>query len=63
MRRPQRIAAKLLGYGALKDNISSLYPHARIYVVAHRTYRESDMYFRRVDLPNFTLPEGAALLY
>ena len=57
------IAAKLLGYGALKDNISSLYPHARIYVVAHRTYRESDMYFRRVDLPNFTLPEGAALLY
>lgn len=57
------VANRLLSYDALKANISELYPHARVYIVSHRTYREDCMYFRRVDNPNFALPEGTVLLY
>ncbi|MGN1060410.1 MAG: Rne/Rng family ribonuclease [Candidatus Coproplasma sp.] len=53
----------VLNYTELKEEVSSLYPQARIYVVSHRTYRESAMYFRKVDEPNFTMPEGTMLLY
>ncbi|MDE7087615.1 MAG: Rne/Rng family ribonuclease [Clostridia bacterium] len=57
------IANRLMAYGALKENIAQLYPHARVYIIFHRTYREDCMYFRRVDSPNFALPEGTVLLY
>ncbi len=57
------VANTLAGYGALKRNVASLYPQARIYIISHRTYRESDMYFRKIDGPSFSLPEGAVLLY
>ncbi|MDE6374075.1 MAG: ribonuclease E/G, partial [Clostridia bacterium] len=57
------IADKLMGYTALKNNIAALYPQARVYIIFHRTYREDCMYFRKVDSPAFTLPEGAVLLY
>lgn len=57
------LANFILGYDALKQDIAALYPQARVYIVAHRTYKEKNMYFRRVDIPNFTLPEGTMLLY
>lgn len=57
------IANKLLSYTALKENIAALYPHARVYIISHRTYREDNMYFRKVNSPSFTLPEGTVLLY
>lgn len=57
------VANYVLNYAALKRNLADLYPQARVYLVAHRTYRETAMYFRRVDIPNFPLPEGAMLLY
>lgn len=44
-------------------NIASLYPMARVYVVAHRTYAENAMYFRAVEEPAFAMPEGTVLLY
>lgn len=57
------LADKLMSHTALKKNIAELYPHARVYIVFHRTYRENCMYFRKVDSPSFVLPEGAVLLY
>lgn len=57
------VANKLINYNALKANIAALYQEARVYIIFHRTYREENMYFRRVDSPHFTLPEGAVLLY
>lgn len=57
------VANRLMGYTALKENIAALYPQARVYIIFHRTYREDCMYFRKVDLPNFALPEGTVLLY
>ena len=57
------VANKLMSYTALKDNIAALYPHARVYIIFHRTYREDSMYLRKVNSPHFTLPEGTVLLY
>ena len=57
------VANRLMQYTALKENIAALYPQARVYIIFHRTYREENMYFRKVDLPNFALPEGTVLLY
>ena len=57
------VANRLAGYEAIKENISTLYPQARVYIVGHRTYREDNMYFRKIDEAHFTLPEGAILLY
>ena len=57
------IADKLMGYSALKENIAALYPQARVYITFHRTYRETNMYFRKVNSPHFALPEGTVLLY
>ena len=57
------VANKLMGYTALKENIAALYPQARVYITFHRTYRENNMYFRKVSSPNFALPEGTVLLY
>lgn len=57
------VANRLLNYAALKENIAALYPQARVYIVSHRTYSEDTLYFRRIDSPNFTLPEGYMLLY
>ena len=45
------------------DNISALYPMARVYLVAHRTYAEDSMYFRAVEESTFVMPEGTVLLY
>lgn len=45
------------------DNISALYPMARVYAVAHRTYAEDAMYFRAVEESTFVMPEGTVLLY
>lgn len=57
------IGNKLMGYTALKENVAALYPQARVYIIFHRTYREDSMYFRKVNSPTFTLPEGSVLLY
>lgn len=57
------VASRLMNYAALKENVAALYPQARVYIIFHRTYREESMYFRKVDLPHFTLPEGTVLLY
>ncbi len=57
------IANAALSDEPLKKNIASLYPQARVYVILHRTYKEDAMYFRKVDAPHFTLPEGTMLLY
>ena len=57
------VANKLMSYEALKRNVAALYPEARIYIIFHRTYREDAMYFRKVNSPTFTLPEGTVLLY
>ncbi len=57
------VANKLMAYDALKENVAALYPHARVYIIFHRTYREDSMYFRKVNTPHFTLPEGTVLLY
>lgn len=57
------VANTLMGYDELKANIASLYPQARIYIIFHRTYRESNMYFRKIDGPSFSLPEGTVLMY
>lgn len=57
------VANFLMSYTALKENVAKLYPQARVYIIFHRTYREDCMYFRRVDSPNFALPEGTVLLY
>ena len=57
------IAGYVLSFAELKADLAALYPEARVYVVAHRTYRETAMYFRKVDKPNFTMPEGTMLLY
>lgn len=57
------VANRLISYSALKENIAALYPQARIYIIFHRTYREDAMYFRKVNSNNYTLPEGAVLLY
>ncbi|MGN0805894.1 MAG: Rne/Rng family ribonuclease [Candidatus Coproplasma sp.] len=57
------IANYVLNYAELKEDLAALYPQARVYLVAHRTYRETAMYFRRVDVPNYTMPEGTMLLY
>lgn len=57
------VAGALLAHTALKENISALYPEARVYVIAHRTYQETDMYFRKVDVAGYALPEGTVLLY
>lgn len=47
----------------LKENISSLYPDARIYVIPHRTYAETSVYLRSITSPSIPLPEGHILLY
>lgn len=57
------VANYVLNCTALKQDLAALYPQARVYIVAHRTYRDTAMYFRRVDIPNFTMPEGTMLLY
>ncbi|MGN0813391.1 MAG: Rne/Rng family ribonuclease [Candidatus Coproplasma sp.] len=57
------IANYVLNFTELKDDVASLYPQSRVYVVAHRTYKETAMYFRKVDKPSFTMPEGTMLLY
>lgn len=57
------VANRLTGYTALKENIAELYPQARVYITSHRTYRESNMYFRKVSSMGFVLPEGTVLLY
>ncbi|MCM1438855.1 MAG: Rne/Rng family ribonuclease [Roseburia sp.] len=57
------VANRLMEYTALKENIAALYPQARVYIIFHRTYREDRMYFRKVDLNNFAMPEGTVLLY
>ncbi|MDE6790165.1 MAG: hypothetical protein K2J61_00425, partial [Clostridia bacterium] len=57
------IADKLMAYSALKENIAALYPHARVYITFHRTYRETNMYLSKVNSPHFALPEGTVLLY
>ena len=57
------VAGALAGFTAMKENIASLYPEARVYIVSHRTYREDQMYFRSVSAQNFALPEGTVLLY
>ena len=53
----------LTGNAAIKDNIASLYPEARIYVIPHRTYSESSVYLRSITSPSIPLPEGHILLY
>ncbi len=57
------VANTLAAHRAMKENIAGLYPHARVYIVSHRTYREDMMYFRSVNSTNFALPEGTILLY
>lgn len=57
------IANKLTSYAAMIENISALYPMARVYIVAHRTYAENAMYFRAVEESTFVMPEGTVLLY
>ena len=57
------VANHLVSYDALKENIAALYPEARVYIVAHRTYREDTMNFRKVASTGFALPEGTVLLY
>ena len=57
------IATYVLNFKELKDDIACLYPQSRVYIVAHRTYKETAMYFRKVDKPGFTMPEGTMLLY
>ena len=53
----------LIASKPIVENISSLYPMARVYVVAHRTYAEDAMYFRAVEESTFVMPEGTVLLY
>lgn len=57
------ICNALVADKALIENISALYPMARVYVVAHRTYAEDCMYFRAVEESTFVMPEGTILLY
>ncbi|MGN0807490.1 MAG: Rne/Rng family ribonuclease [Candidatus Coproplasma sp.] len=57
------IANYVLNFTELKNDVALLYPQSRVYIVAHRTYKETAMYFRKVDKPNFTMPEGTMLLY
>ncbi|MGN1104069.1 MAG: ribonuclease E/G, partial [Candidatus Coproplasma sp.] len=57
------IAMFVLNFTELKNDVAKLYPQSRVYVVAHRTYKETAMYFRKVDKPGFTMPEGTMLLY
>lgn len=45
------------------ENIAALYPTARVYLVAHRTYAEDATYFRAVEESTFVMPEGTVLLY
>ena len=57
------ICNALISYKPIIENISALYPMARVYVVAHRTYSEDAMYFRAVEESTFVMPEGTILLY
>ncbi|MGN1372961.1 MAG: Rne/Rng family ribonuclease [Candidatus Coproplasma sp.] len=57
------IAMFVLNFQELRDDVAELYPQSRVYIVAHRTYKETAMYFRKVDKPGFTMPEGTILLY
>ncbi len=57
------ITNTLTAYKPMIKNISSLYPMARVYLVAHRTYAEEAMYFRAVEEGTFVMPEGTVLLY
>ncbi len=57
------LANSVLEFTELKENISALYPQARVYIIAHRTYREDTFNFRSINSPAFSLPGGAMLLY
>lgn len=57
------IANLLVADETLKEDIKSLYPEARVYIISHRTYRDDAMYFRKISGDKFTLPEGTVLLY
>ena len=57
------ICNALLANKEMIENVSSLYPMARVYLVAHRTYAEDAMYFRAVEESTFVMPEGTVLLY
>lgn len=57
------ICNTLVSYKPLIENISALYPTARVYIIAHRTYAEDAMYFRAVEESTFVMPEGTVLLY
>ena len=57
------ICNSLIANRAVVDNIAALYPMARVYLVAHRTYAEDAMYFRAVEESTFVMPEGTVLLY
>lgn len=46
-----------------RSTIAKLYPAARVYIIAHRTYRDDQMQFRTVSGHSFSLPEGTVLLY
>ncbi len=54
---------KLLGWQAMVENIKCLYPQARVYLTAHRTYHEETINFRVENSPTLTLPEGTVLMY
>lgn len=53
----------LVNSAAIKENIASLYPDARIYVIPHRTYGETAVYLRSITSPHIPLPDGHILLY
>ncbi len=55
------LANFVLNYKALKQNLASLYPDAKVYVIGHRTYRETAFYFH--GLKNALPPDGSTLLY
>jgi len=57
------IGNKLLSWDLLIDEIKGKFPHARVYLVLHRTYHEEHFTFRCDNSSNLTLPNGAILLY
>ena len=57
------VCNSLLASAAIKENIASLYPDARIYIIPHRTYAETAVYIRTITSPHIPLPDGYILLY
>lgn len=57
------VANFVLNYKVLKHNLSALYPNAKVYVIGHRTYRDTAFAFRSLEGENAAPPDGSALLY